>query len=365
MSSLGTDSLKRAKEAVYRAHELVLKQQRQWGKNNVYQRSIPPFIVQTGVGRDGLINKAGIHSLTNIPSHTAAKERLTVTRTVRLRMEYIGSVVYGSARRTTPSSLLPCLVTTTAPQLHSESSGSFFFPWLATKCHTSDSNLSSTLSSLQHCGTPCNFLSPSFMTVGSSTVAIQNMAHITRLAKSASAWNKIDLDSYNITILHQTAAKFFGTCRLPQSRVDAEILDVRNLSDMTVASNQELLKHLDFAESDTEETSVDDFTLQLFRALGYSLSTRAVRARKGLRLGICGEWRYAKTDICLLDSSKNDLMLLVQEDKRFRDSPTTRAMKREEAEVQLFAEAIAAFTWNNNRQCESGQRPLDSQVHAS
>jgi glutathione synthase len=46
MWSLDADGGAGAEEAARRAHELVLKPQREGGGNNVYRENIPPFVVQ-------------------------------------------------------------------------------------------------------------------------------------------------------------------------------------------------------------------------------------------------------------------------------------------------------------------------------
>jgi hypothetical protein len=46
MWSLNSDNGKGAEEAVRRAHELVLKPQREGGGNNIYRGNIPPFVAQ-------------------------------------------------------------------------------------------------------------------------------------------------------------------------------------------------------------------------------------------------------------------------------------------------------------------------------
>ena len=46
MWSLDSDDGKGAEEAVRRAHELVLKPQREGGGNNIYRGNIPPFVAQ-------------------------------------------------------------------------------------------------------------------------------------------------------------------------------------------------------------------------------------------------------------------------------------------------------------------------------
>jgi hypothetical protein len=157
------------------------------------------------------------------------------------------------------------------------------------------------------------------------------MANVSRAARSASSWTAADLASYNIVLRHQNAAEFFGTQHLPRTRVSREILKFRDASEATVVRNQELLNRLDLAMSkhNPEESAVDDFTLNLFRVLGYDQGHRVARARKNIRLPICGELRHAKTDICLLDRRQTDKMLLVQENKRFK----VAAGERDEAEV--------------------------------
>jgi hypothetical protein len=65
-----------------------------------------------------------------------------------------------------------------------------------------------------------------------------------------------------------------------------------------------------------EESAVDDFAMQLLRMMGYASRAlgRDLRSRKDIPLFICGEWRHAKTDVCVMD--RNGYLLLVQEDKR-------------------------------------------------
>ena len=86
-----------------------------------------------------------------------------------------------------------------------------------------------------------------------------------------------------------------------------------------------------------EESAVDDFAFLLLRALGYNARGRVLRTRKDIPLVICGENRHATTDICIVD--QNEILLLVQEDKRHMDNSNP--------EPQLIAEAIAAFAANN------------------
>jgi len=116
------------------------------------------------------------------------------------------------------------------------------------------------------------------------------MANLPRSPKSAGDWTTGDLDAYNIRLVREDAATFFGTQDLPQPRVDPEILNVQDAIDMAVEDNQELINLLDLAmvPSSPEESAVDDFTLSLFRALRYTAGHRIARCRKDIPLFICG-----------------------------------------------------------------------------
>ena len=170
------------------------------------------------------------------------------------------------------------------------------------------------------------------------------MANLIRSAKSGSDWTRGDLDAYNIHVHVEDTATFFGIACLPQSHVDPEILNVESADNMIVDKNAELINLLDIAMVPTgsEESAVDDFAVELFKTLGYVRRNRVARTRKDIPLLICGEQRHAKTDVCIVDRSQNVILLLVQEDKRFGEE------KILDAEAQLIAEAIAAFTLNNS-----------------
>ena len=63
-----------------------------------------------------------------------------------------------------------------------------------------------------------------------------------------------------------------------------------------------------------------------------------------------------KTDVCIVDRSQNGILLLVQEDKWFGEE------KISDAEAQLIAEAIAAFSLNNSFRRDVNLPELDSKV---
>lgn len=69
-----------------------------------------------------------------------------------------------------------------------------------------------------------------------------------------------------------------------------------------------------------------------------------------------GEWKHAKTDVCLIDRMRSDILLLIQEHKRFNpEDPRDPA-------PQLIAEAIAAFDYNNRWRVAAGETAVESKV---
>jgi hypothetical protein len=165
------------------------------------------------------------------------------------------------------------------------------------------------------------------------------MANLIRSAKSSHDWTAAELDAYNITIEVQDAQTFFGIHPLPEPQVDAEVLHVTTADAMRNDANYHLLRYMDLAMNTTpaHESAVDDFAVVLLRTLGYQTRGRSICTRRDIQLTICGEQRYAKTDVCILDDS--DILLLVQEGKRH--------MEFGDPEPQLIAEAIATFQANN------------------
>jgi hypothetical protein len=165
------------------------------------------------------------------------------------------------------------------------------------------------------------------------------MAQLIRSAKSGSDWSSHELRAYNIVVENQDAATFFGMENLPLPSVDPALLTATDPEDSPNDDVYEFLRLMDLAMNlnPGEESAVDDFAAKLLRTLHYSPMGKVIRARKDIPLVICGENRHAKTDVCILD--KNEIILLVQEDKRH--------MEWKDPEPQLVAEAIAAFAENN------------------
>ncbi|SRR5260221_4503974 len=149
---------------------------------------------------------------------------------------------------------------------------------------------------------------------------------------------------------------FFGVQALPQPQIDPELLTSVDAAQSANDWNAELLDLLDMAMSPRSgESAVDDFAAGFFRALGYAKHNRVARTRRDLSLLICGEFRHAQTDVCIVDRDHNDI-LLVQEDKRFEEG------EGGDPQAQLIAEAIAAFGINNEQRVNADVDPLDEKV---
>ncbi|KXN87219.1 hypothetical protein AN958_08609 [Leucoagaricus sp. SymC.cos] len=182
------------------------------------------------------------------------------------------------------------------------------------------------------------------------------MATLIRSAKSGSNWILNDLESYHIILDQVSPLLFFNLQELPQPLVDKELLINIDADSMQEDCHTELVTLLDLAMiSDKGETAVNDFTITLFQTLGYTV----VRTQVDLPLLICGKERHVKTNICIVNHSQNDIIFLIQEDKKWslREPINMRA--------QLVAEAIAAFNENNVNRETIGLPPLAEKISHS
>lgn len=184
------------------------------------------------------------------------------------------------------------------------------------------------------------------------------MANLIRNAKSGRDWTINDLTAYNITILRQNTATFFGQAALPPPPHHPDLLNRLTADEMADEESYQVVRYMDLAMDPVpgEESAVDDFAMQLLRVMGYAGRAlgRDLRSRKYIPLFICGEWRNAKTDVCVMDT--NGYLLLVQADKRH--------LEIVDPAPQLIAEAIAAVQSNNRTRDLLGVDPLDVKVMA-
>ncbi|KAJ7484046.1 hypothetical protein B0H11DRAFT_1196636 [Mycena galericulata] len=184
------------------------------------------------------------------------------------------------------------------------------------------------------------------------------MANIIRSAKSGNDWTENELAAYNICVVEQSLVDFFGIETLPSvpASLDA-FITTKDRTDATDNDTYKLLRHLDLAYMPKvgQEAAVALFAKKLLDKLRYAEGRRIIMIRQALPLFICGANCSTQTDVCILDSS-NDILLLVQEDKRLPDNSN-------DPEPQVIAEAIAAFQRNNHtRERELHLHALDRMV---
>jgi len=187
------------------------------------------------------------------------------------------------------------------------------------------------------------------------------MPDIIRNAKSASDWTRIDLEAFQIHLVSCDAAEFFGhDYPLPVPNNHPQLLTHPTTDGITDKDAYRVLDYMDLAMTRVpdEESAVDDFTMHLLLALGYAEmnSGRSVRTHKDLPLFISGEWRHAKTDVCVIDRNQNSIVLVVQdsqEDKRYMEGDPIPL---------LVVQTIAAFQHNNHIRQQSGLPPFNNKV---
>ncbi|KAG7085784.1 hypothetical protein E1B28_003325 [Marasmius oreades] len=161
-------------------------------------------------------------------------------------------------------------------------------------------------------------------------------------AKSGGDWTQNELDAFNIHVVVEDMATFFGSPNLPAPTVDPIILtDLYTPSGPLTKSTRLFFRYLgDIIGSFPYSSAIVTFTSHLLGLLGYDEPDRVLHHQTEIRFIMCGARVEAKPDICLLDSD-DEYILLVQEDKRRRST--------ENPESQLIAGAIAAFHENDRR----------------
>ncbi|KAH7906580.1 hypothetical protein BJ138DRAFT_617911 [Hygrophoropsis aurantiaca] len=179
-----------------------------------------------------------------------------------------------------------------------------------------------------------------------------------RSPKFGRQWRKSEMDDYNIKIQFQDATTFFNTPVLPPPNVDEELLTTEYDTDTIAHKNSFILTQLDYAmereDPESAESSISIFAIFLFDALGYAHRPHLTRLLRRLKILICGEYKDAKTNVCIIDRSRDDEGLLVQECRHI-------GAKRDPY-PQVVATAIAAFQTNNSRRIASGLDPLENEI---
>ena len=183
------------------------------------------------------------------------------------------------------------------------------------------------------------------------------MANIIRSPKHGSDWTENELRAYNIEVVPENVATFFGNPNLPPPTVSPAILAHETYPAAGLPTDDRLFFNL-LEDAMTipsgEESAVDDFAAHLLRLLGYAEPNRYIRTRADIPLFMCSDYTDTKTDVCVVDRASRKFLLLLQEDKRH--------LEGKDPEPQLIAEAIAAFQSRNRRSPIGGGPTVNAAV---
>jgi hypothetical protein len=127
-------------------------------------------------------------------------------------------------------------------------------------------------------------------TVPSSAATL--MANLTRSAKPGSDWTRYELAAYNITVIHQTKAEFFGVNDLhaPSQPTVVAFMITKYRENAPDEATRKLLHFLDLALSPRagDEAVVENFVAKLLEKLEYDSVGRIIFFRRSIPLYICG-----------------------------------------------------------------------------
>ncbi|KIM43582.1 hypothetical protein M413DRAFT_434331 [Hebeloma cylindrosporum] len=188
-----------------------------------------------------------------------------------------------------------------------------------------------------------------------ATSAQPIQVHKTR-AKHGDDWNYGDLYFYGFNIGYQTADAFFKhnaivvpAAPLP-STFDADFFAALNAEDAKILGGEtyRMIQYLDEAMvlSPGDDSATSDFVVALLRALDFAPQGTMIRTGKNFPLQVCGEKRYAKADVCIVEGTNP--LLLVQQDKS-HVNPLGG-----DADARLVAAAIAALDKDSLYRAEYG-----------
>ncbi|KAF9483571.1 hypothetical protein BDN70DRAFT_291086 [Pholiota conissans] len=193
------------------------------------------------------------------------------------------------------------------------------------------------------------------------------MTTMHRLPKSGNDWSEDDLSAYSVKIEYQDAQKFFGETPLPTPSVDQDTLTAVTADDATSSEAQNFMEHIGVVMDPIVAAEIYDMgkspifflLMDLFRSLGYfpGPPSRFPSERQTLPFLNGGQTMDVRVDAHLFrtdaDANKK-IVLVVHEDMSEGADPNSSA--------RLFAEAVAAFQYNNAQRRMVGFSELDKQV---
>jgi hypothetical protein len=128
-----------------------------------------------------------------------------------------------------------------------------------------------------------------------------------------------ELFAYNISVVDEDVATFFGSTDLPQSTLDPIILNnIDAPPGLSSKSTRLFFRYLTatmtrFPPGAATESAVNDFAAFLLSLLDSDEPDRVVHHRLEIGFIMCGTRVNSKPDICVMD--EQDFLLLVQVDK--------------------------------------------------
>lgn len=183
------------------------------------------------------------------------------------------------------------------------------------------------------------------------------MANLIRSAKPGFDWTDNELRAYNIEVVPESVATFFGNSNLPPPTISPAILAHETYPAVGLPTDERLFFYL-LEEAmmipPGEESAVDDFAAHLLLLLGYAEPNRFIRTRREIPLFMCSAYTHTKTDVCVVNRNWGKLVLLLQEDKSHSEG--------KDPEPQLIAEAVAAFQSHNYRRRVGSLPPMSAAV---
>ncbi|KAI9458774.1 hypothetical protein F5148DRAFT_1287320 [Russula earlei] len=175
-----------------------------------------------------------------------------------------------------------------------------------------------------------------------------------RSAKSGSEWTLNDLESYHISLSQVEPLPFFGLQELPQPSVDQELLTIADAAPMRNDRHAELITLLDLAMMPQKGDEPPWMILSSNSSGLWAMFIENEWPARGLTsssLSVANPGAQ-RTDVCIVDRSRNDVLLVVQEDRRLENREPVNAR------AQLVAEAVAAFNENNIQRDAVGLPPF-------
>lgn len=109
---------------------------------------------------------------------------------------------------------------------------------------------------------------------------------------------------------------------------------------------------VDLALIPAPSTPVVQFAAKLFEVVGYLGRDRIAFKWMNLPLVLCGKLKHVKSHVCIVNLSRDEILLVAEEHKM------TDLVGLDRARIKLVAGAVAAFNHNNLQRKKARLPPL-------